>query len=253
VTEYPAPGITVSIVSHGQGKLVATLLRDLVQCSGVTSVLVTMNIPEDEIETPADLRSRIVVIRNEAPKGFAANHNQAFKRCTTPCFAVLNPDLRLTEDPFASLAKVQTEMDAGIIAPSVRAPDGTIEDSVRDFPTLGQLLGKLLGLGDGSVALDGDHPQPVDWAAGMFLLFQSESFRKFGGFDEGFFLYYEDVDICVRMWKGGSRVVLHPGVSVIHEAQRASRRKIRYMRWHLASMARYFVKHAGRLPRTALH
>jgi GT2 family glycosyltransferase len=61
----------------------------------------------------------------------------------------------------------------------------------------------------------------VDWVAGMFLLIRTEAFRALGGFDEGFHLYYEDVDFCARAWKAGWKVQVHPEVSVIHDAQRA--------------------------------
>ncbi len=243
------PPITISVVSHGQGKLVSALLADLARCCGVSSVILTQNIPEPEIAYPEYLRPRIRLIRNAQPKGFGSNHNQAFQHCKTPLFAVLNPDIRLDCDPFPQLIEALKACRAGMVAPSVFTPDGTLEDSARHFPTLSLLFGKLLGKGDGRVIFSGPTPQAVDWTAGMFMLFGSDVFRDVGGFDEDFFLYYEDVDMCVRLWKAGLEVVVHPGVSVVHAAQRASRRKARYMVWHLSSMIRYFLKHYGRLPR----
>lgn len=241
--------VTVSIVSHGQGKLVSALLEDLARSNSICKVLLTQNIPEEEIACPDSLRSRVHLIRNEQPQGFAANHNQAFQQCTTPLFAVLNPDLRLKQDPFPALHNALSQNNAGVIAPRVCNPEGGVEDSARRFPTLSGLFAKCLGLNNGCIILEGQTPQPVDWTAGMFLLFKTEVFRDVGGFDEGYFLYYEDVDICVRLWNAGSAVVLHPGISVIHAAQRASRRRLRYMAWHLSSMVRYFRKYACRLPR----
>jgi hypothetical protein len=82
----------------------------------------------------------------------------------------------------------------------------------------------------------------------MFVLFRSADFARLGGFDERFFLYYEDVDICARAWKEGMRVATCPGVSAIHDAQRANRRDWRHMRWQLASMMRYLVRYTGQLP-----
>jgi len=249
VAETLPQTITVSVVSHGQGELVAALLADLARCTCVSEVLVTQNLPEGEIACPESLWPRLRLIRNERPKGFAANHNQAFQHCGTPLFAVLNPDIRLDGDPFPQLIEALTACNAGVIAPAVHNPNGAIEDSARYFPTLAQLFAKLLGLGDGRVAPDGQAPLAVDWTAGMFMLVRADVFRGIGGFDEGFFLYYEDVDFCARSWKAGYRVVLHPGVFVIHAAQRASRRRLRYMAWHASSMIRYFCKHAWRLPR----
>lgn len=249
MTEAARRPIAVSVVSHGQGELVAQLLRDLARCPDVAEVVVTQNIPEAEIDCPDALRPRLRILRNEQPKGFAANHNQAFRHCTAPLFAVLNPDVRLPQDPFPALAAALDAAGAGLLAPVVLSPEGALEDSARHFPTPGQLLSRLLGFGEGRFPVQGRTPLAVDWVAGMFMLLRADTFRTIGGFDEGYFLYCEDVDICVRLWKSGHRVLLHPGVSVVHAAQRASRRRPRYLAWHLSSLARYFFKHLGRLPR----
>jgi N-acetylglucosaminyl-diphospho-decaprenol L-rhamnosyltransferase len=242
-------GITVSIVSHGQGRLVAALLEDLECCQNTSAIILTQNILEDDIPCPASLQSRLRVNRNERPCGFATNHNQAFRFCETSMFAILNPDIRLRGDPFPHLAQALEMSSGGVIAPAVRNSGGGFEDSARNFPTLLGLLRKLIGLGDGSVVSEGTSPTDVDWVAGMFLLFPASVYRELKGLDEGFFLYYEDVDICIRIWRSNRHVILHPGVTVIHDARRASRRKLHYMKWHLSSMLRFFVMHAWRLPR----
>jgi N-acetylglucosaminyl-diphospho-decaprenol L-rhamnosyltransferase len=249
VTELANQSITVSVVSHGQGRLVTGLLEDLALCTNVSAVILTQNVPEDDIPCPASLQPRLQVIHNERPRGFAANHNHAFSLCESYLFAVLNPDIRLPNDPFFQLALALENTDGSVIAPAVRSLTGGLEDSARYFLTPQRLLYKLLGISDGRIASQSIAPHEIDWAAGMFLLFPAGTFRKIGGFDEGYFLYYEDVDICTRVWRSGGRVMLHPGVTAIHAAQRASRRRLRYMKWHLSSMLRYFVKHAWRLPR----
>jgi GT2 family glycosyltransferase len=249
VTEATEHGITVSIVSHGQAAMVSKLLQDLAECPSVSKVILTQNCPEAEIIYPDSLSKRVRLIQNAQPLGFAANHNQAFQYCETNLFAVLNPDLRLSGDPFTLLADSLISLDAGVIAPTVRNPEGGLEDSARCFPTPLKLICKLLGRGDGRIAITGLSPLTVDWVAGMFLLFRVESFRSVGGFDPHFFLYYEDVDICTRLWNVGLTVILHPEVSVVHDAQRASRRKLKYFVWHLSSMTRYFIKNFWRSPR----
>ena len=82
----------------------------------------------------------------------------------------------------------------------------------------------------------------------MFVLFRSADFEKLRGFDPKFFLYYEDVDICVRAAKVGIGLIVCPSAVVIHDARRDSHRSLRHLRWHLASMGRYFLKYWGRLP-----
>ncbi|RXT28468.1 glycosyl transferase [Rhizobium leguminosarum] len=238
--------ICVSIVSHGQGKIANLLLDDLdSRCSGLNVVL-TKNIPE---ELPIqDRQYPLLQIENPSPKGFAANHNQAFRHCDSGLFCVANPDIRLQADPFGHLKAAMGDPRVGLVAPLIVNPGGTIEDSARYFPTLFSLLRKALGKGDGRFPIDPNRPSAVDWTAGMFMLFRSEAFADVGGFDEGFFLYYEDVDICARLWKAGWKVILLPTVSVVHDARRASHTNPKYMRWHVSSMIRYFTKHLGRTP-----
>lgn len=248
VSEGETPQVTVSVVSHGQGHLVAGLLADLAACAQIAEVIVTMNVPEPDIACPDSLRSRLRFVRNLEPLGFGANHNQAFALCRTPFYGVVNPDVRLLANPFSALLRLLDDKETGLAVPAVVDPEGGREDSTRRFPTLSGLLGKAFGHDESRMVAAGDIPAAVDWAAGMFMVFRSETFRGLGGFDEGYFLYYEDVDLCVRLWKAGFRVLVDPGVTVIHEARRDSRRRFRYMVWHLSSMARYFFKHLGRLP-----
>lgn len=244
--------LTVSVVSHGHARLVETLLQDLAACEEIGRVVLTLNVPEEAPSIPTALADKTVVMENSVPKGFGANHNAAFAHCTTPYFCVVNPDVRCPDDPFPVLVAALESLDAAVVGPAVVNAEYTIEDNVRYFPTLLGLLSKVLGLGDGRYSYRlGDPPFQADWVGGMFLLFRSTAFRTAGGFDEGFFLYYEDVDICARLWSAGRSVLACPRARVVHEARRASHRQARHLRWHLASMARYFRKYLGRLPRTA--
>lgn len=239
--------IAVSIVSHGHGALVHRLVGQLEACPEVTQIIVTRNIAEDG---PALLGEKLELIDNgAAPKGFAANHNAAFRRCRAAYFCPVNPDIELDGNPFPALLAALTARQAALAAPLVKAPDGAVEDYARRFPTLRLLAAKAVG-GDGGryPVTASDREFFPEWVAGMFMLFRSEAYARLGGFDEGFFLYYEDVDICVRSWRQGMPVLSCPSVSVVHDARRASRRQLNYLRWHLASLFRYFRKHWGRLP-----
>ncbi len=240
--------ISVSIVSHAHGAMVIRLVSSLLTCPEVVQIIVTRNVPE-VLELPAD--GRILVIDNSSPNGFGANHNAAFKYCRQPFFCPLNPDIELIANPFPQLlALFESDERVALTAPMVRSPGGSLEDSVRHFPTVTSLLGKALSGADGRYSVaPGQASFSPEWVAGMFMLFSSPNYLRLGGFDEGFFLYYEDVDICVRAWKAGMRVLVCPSVSVVHDARRDSHRSLRHLRWHLTSMARYFFRHWGRLPR----
>jgi hypothetical protein len=206
------------------------------------SLLVTENIPDPVPLAVEGLHFPVGVLTNASPKGFGANHNAAFAHCATPMYCVVNPDIRLETDPFPPLCEVLSAgKEVGVVGPLVRNPSGAVEDSARRFPTLASLGRKLFERNTGpDYPAEGD-PLAVDWIAGMFMIFRSEVFRSIGGFDERFFLYYEDVDLCRRLRGRGLTTVFHPGVSVTHDARRASRRDPRLMAIHAASALRYLT------------
>jgi N-acetylglucosaminyl-diphospho-decaprenol L-rhamnosyltransferase len=240
--------ITISVVSHNQESLLRRFLVDVGRHSSHETVVVTHNVGSTLSPIlPFESTRRII---NLYPKGFGANHNAAFGNCSTQYFCVANPDIRLTENPFPALLDCMRDPSVGLVVPLAVTSGGSYDGNARRFPTPRRLFNKLICGDDARYQGFVDVPMPVDWAAGMFMLFRAEAFEAVGGFDEGFHLYYEDVDICTRLWSAGWRVLLQPGAQVTHEAQRTSHRNMRYMSFHLAGMARYFYKHAGRLPVT---
>ena len=231
---------SLSVVSHGQSQLVEKLLHDLaLMDSGNLEVLLTLNIPETLVFDSADYPFPVRVINNPTPKGFGANHNQAFALSGAPYFCVVNPDIRLTDSPFQSLLDCLNDESVGIAAPMVLNPHGSVEDSARQFPTIKKLWGKLFRRRWTSDYILEDGLANVDWAAGMFMMFRRGVFARLNGFNERYFLYYEDVDICARANLAGLRVVLSPVSRVTHYAQRSSHRKLKYLYWHLGSMLRF--------------
>jgi len=233
--------VTVSIVSHGSGRLLPALLSDLRRTLPPgAEVLLTFNVPEDESFLGAfgDLPLRI--LRNDAPKGFGANHNQAFAASRGSYFVIVNPDVRLAQSPFYALKLSLGDASVGACAPSVLSPQGTVEDSVRHYPTV-MSLAKRVFLGRREVDYRGEKIVPVDWAAGMFVMFRREAFDAVCGFDERYFMYFEDADICRRLWRRGLKVLYVPLVTVVHDARRHSHRNPQHLRWHLRSALRFLA------------
>lgn len=237
----------MSVVSHGHGRLIRQFLEDLAHLPSALriQVIVTENIAETEDWLPeGHQRSRYKVIENDTPQGFGANHNQAFRQASGEYFCIANPDIRLEGDPFPALVRAASRVGAAIVTPAVVNPDGSVEDHVRRFPTLLNLLRRRLGGDDGAYrVMPGSPAAKVDWAAGMFLLSPSWFFAQLGGFDERFFMYCEDVDLSVRAWQSGGQVWVEPSAIVVHEAARATGRAFRPTVWHLRSMVAYFNKY----------
>lgn len=238
--------VAVSVVSHGHGTMVSLLVDRLLDCHEVSQVIVTLNIPE-ALQLPKD--PRVLVVENTLPKGFGANHNAAFLLSEAPFFCVLNPDVVFESNPFSVLLTALRRMSVALAVPIVVDAIGDVEDSLRRFMTPWRMLKRVLKMSSGAYTVTPSSSLLYpEWAAGMFMLFRWEAFRKLQGFDEGYFMYCEDADICTRLWATGGQLLAVPEAVVIHQAQRASRRSLRHLIWHVASMMRYMMRFFGRLP-----
>ena len=239
--------LLVSIVSHLQWHLAERLLEDLaaLERAPTLDVVLTLNLPEAVGPGSRSWPFRLQIVTNGSAKGFGANHNAAFEKCATGTeagfFCVLNPDVRVPRDVFSGLlADMDSDPSLAVVAPAIRNSRGETEDSARRLPTPGLILLKALGR-----AARIDYPVEErllapDWIAGMFMLFRTSAYRRVRGFDERFFLYYEDVDICCRLRLDGWKVAVDGREWAVHDAQRTSARNLLYTRHHLHSMLRFF-------------
>jgi len=234
--------ISISVISHMQMDLIGNLLQDINKHCRASSLefILTLNLDETLPVTVDNCWFPVRVIRNIKPMGFAANQNQAFSQATGHYFCVMNPDIRLYEDPFPALLSCLQHPSAGVVAPIVLDEDGEMEDSARYFPTPFKILCKAFGKCKGSDYVVKNESIYPDWVGGMFMLFPIEIFRQLNGFDQKFFLYYEDVDLCARLRLLGYEVVLCPIARAVHQARRSSHQDFNYLRWHMASMMRFF-------------
>lgn len=243
--------VTVSIVSHRHCSMLDNLL---VQISNLDSpighIIITHNVATDLVIDVDRFPFQLTVIENISPLGFGANHNQAFQHCLTEYFCVLNPDVEFSEDPFDELLAHLEDKSVGIVAPVIVDTFGSIEDSYRRFPTPLLILRKaLFGEKGFYKTTDTSHSIDPDWVAGMFMLLRSSTYYSLNGFDEKYFLYYEDIDLCLRNWRLNKSVIVSKNVSVIHSAQRDSHRNLKFLLLHLKSMSLFFLKHWLRFPR----
>ncbi|QWD68646.1 glycosyltransferase family 2 protein [Polynucleobacter sp. VK25] len=240
--------IAVSIVSHHHGEFLPALIVALDQFPEVEKIILTINVPDESYLPKSD---KLQVIRNLSPKGFGDNHNSAFEECYSDFFCVLNPDIFFLENPFPLLLDIFLNQSVGVSAPLVCNQSLDIEDSFRNFPSLSSLFLKVFFDKKGQSNYQGDgEPFLSDWVAGMFMLFERKTFSILGGFDRKYYLYYEDVDICARVWSINRSVYVVPAAKVIHDARRQSHKNLKFFLWHLKSLTRYLVKNFNLPKRT---
>ncbi|MBI3230927.1 MAG: glycosyltransferase family 2 protein [Burkholderiales bacterium] len=240
----------MSIVSHGHMFFVRRLLEDIARFKrDDIEVILTLNLPEELTFSLESMPFPIRIVKNTHPKGFAANHNHAFRLSHGENFVILNPDIRLIDNPFDALLAMVQENPKCIAAPLIVNGMGAVEDSARKFPTPYLLMKKLAGkVFHFSVTQDAlpikDELLMPDWVAGMFIVVPRALYETLQGLNEYYFLYYEDVEFCARARLAGCQILVNQKIKVIHEAQRDSHRKARYLMWHMKSAAKFFTSQA---------
>ena len=240
--------IVASIVSHQHGAMVVPIIEDLLACSvpqGYSlSIMLTLNVWEDQ-QHLEPFKSRISIIENEKPLGFGQNNNNAFLSADSDFFIVINPDVRILTKDIGILLECLKE-SVGSVSPKVVSSSGLLEDSNRKFPTVWDYVMRVLKL-----RAKNDYPIlkncsavafRVDWSAGMFLLFPSGLFKRISGFDERYFLYMEDVDICRTIVEYGHENIVARKFEVQHDAQRQTLKSSTHLKYHIVGIYKYFSK-----------
>jgi N-acetylglucosaminyl-diphospho-decaprenol L-rhamnosyltransferase len=199
------------------------------------------------------------VIENERPLGYAANANRGIAETRAPFVVVCNPDTEAGPDAVAVLRGfAELHPRAGIVGPELRHPDGTLNPSRRRFPTVSGTVVRrtplrrvLGGTQRAHYGLDEQPDEPVqaDWLLGGFLLLRREMLEELGGFDEGFRLYGEDIDLAYRAAKADWERWYVPQAKVVHAHQAVTDRRLLTRRtwWHWRGIARFVRKHPERL------
>ncbi len=221
------------------------------------SVVVVQNCPTAAPpRVPAGLSVRF--LRSEKNLGFGRAVNQARRHLQTPYFLTLNPDTWLAPDALGLLHRhMETHPDVGVVVPRLFDAVGQLQFSVRTFYDLPTLLLRRTPLGRllpnhprlvRHLMSDWDHAdlREVDWALGACMLIRATAVPD-EIFDPRFFLYFEDVDLCLRLKRAGWKTVYHPSATARHAHRQESRRRFwgRAHFAHIQSGVQFVVKHKG--------
>jgi len=207
----------------------------------------------------AEVQRRFPAVRwlvNTENRGYGRGCNQGLATIAADYHLILNPDIVVLPGGLdALLAFADEHPRAGLIGPQLLNEDGTVQESCRRFYTFGTLvlrrtiLGKLVPNSrtvQRHLMRDFDHAavRAVDWVLGGCLLVRREARDRCGPMDERFFLYFEDVDWCYRMWQSGFEVVYFPGARFVHRHRRQSAQGTfsRSFWLHLASLISFYEK-----------
>ena len=240
--------IGVVVVSYASAATLETCLTRLLAARDVARVLVMDNAsPDDSVERVRRLAARdarLGVVANEHNRGFAAACNQGATAIAQSWIAFVNPDAYVERDtlsrlvahaaarPGAGLLGVELVNEAGLVDPASRRSDPSLREQLA---TLGQPANLYLGR-DPALAL-----QPVDVVSGALMLMPTGLFVRLQGFDEGYRLHAEDLDLCRRVRDAGYEVLVANDLRITHVRGVSSRRRPVWAEWQKhRGLWRYF-------------
>jgi hypothetical protein len=255
--------LAIITINHHHGDLIKKTIQSLINLPDVCSfqLFAVNNLPEaDFAKWIKDVCPTAVLIENSTPKGFSENINAVIKANPQfPFYLLLNPDVICLPGLLDHLLEIMLR-DAiiGIAGPRLMNMDGTVQPSARRFPNLFALVVRALHLDyffrkssslqeylmvDTTI----NRVTAVDWLAGSVMMLRKTALDQVGLMDERFVMYFEDVDLCYRMWEGGWKVCLVPEARAYHAAISESRNNLisRAGLRHIASAIKFFLKYKG--------
>jgi len=248
------PTVSAVIVSYNVVDLVLECIASL-RTDGVEQVVVVDNASSDgSVETLRRREPDVEVVALSRNLGYGTAANRGVARTTAPYVAVMNPDVVV--EPGSTNALVDAldgDPRLAVVGPRVESPGGDLYPSVRTFPDLADAAGHAFfhfvwpanPFSRRYRMLDWDHAAAadVDWVAGNHFLVRRRAWDEVGGFDESFFMYMEDVDLCWRLRRAGWRSGYEPAARVTHAIGRSTdQTPYRMILAHHRSLLRYAVK-----------
>jgi N-acetylglucosaminyl-diphospho-decaprenol L-rhamnosyltransferase len=248
--------VSAVVVSHGHAYELAGSLPAL--APQVDELVVIENLPGS---VPSELPDGVRVLRNERALSFAANANLGAASTSHELVLVANPDAVPEADAVGILrAFIEEHPRCGVAGPRMLYPDGSWQASRRRFPTVGatlvrrtplRLLFPPLRWQRRHYVLDErpDEPVPAETMLGAFLLLRRTMLDEIGGWDPGYRMYCEDIDLNYRAAKAGWERWYVPAAVVRHEYAAVIDKRFltRHTLWHARAMLRFLRKHPERL------
>jgi N-acetylglucosaminyl-diphospho-decaprenol L-rhamnosyltransferase len=244
----------VVIVSYRSARTLRGCVEPLSHLPGVHVTVVDNASPDNSLGVIADLP--IDAFRAERNGGFSYGCNLGASRGSAPFILFLNPDARMELDALETLmAALGRDPKAGLVAPRIVDDKGSLLWSLRRFPRQSSTFGLALfahrlwphSRWSDELVRDPDAYERAgtpEWVSGACMLVRRSLFEELGGFDEGFFLYCEDTDLCQRIWSSGHTVLFEPGAEILHVEGSSSgagetqpilaQSRVRYARKHMS-------------------
>lgn len=214
-----------------------------------TEILIVNNDEETLDEISDDLKNKLnlQILETQKNIGFGRAHNAGFERSQGEYILFLNPDTRILPGALQALLDVFAKDEkVGIVGPILVDSAGNVQlDCFGDRHTPLSTIKKKIFKRNGRQARGGGEIFETDWISGGAMLARRNVLEEMGGFDENFFMYFEDVDLCLRAKKLGSKIMVNPKARVLHESGKSFASEREKKKHYYASQDYYLRKHFG--------
>ncbi len=256
--------MTAVVVNHDAGDVLLACVASLI-ADGVGDVIVVDNASSDgSTDALQTAYPQLTVVRTGANRGYGAGVNRGIEAAGADLVLVSNPDVAVHAGARAVLvAALEADPTLAVVGPRIEEPDGSRYPSARRFPSFATAAGHalLVGVAPGNrftrryrmAELDPSAVTEVDWVSGACFLARRRALTELGGFDEGYFMYAEDTDLCWRARRAGWGVAYVPGAVVTHlHGVSTARRPYRMLLAHHRSVMRFASRTTSGWRRLAL-
>ncbi|EKE19477.1 MAG: hypothetical protein ACD_9C00001G0003 [uncultured bacterium] len=207
--------------------------------------IIVVNNDTDPISTILP-EENIIIVNNEANVGFSKACNIGADIAKGENFFFLNPDTEIKTGNISDLTSELKNSSVGIVAPQIILPSGEVQPwSVGHEITLWDIIKNNFNLIKSKQLWKKSSLTEVDWVSGAAFAITKKHFGELAGFDESFFMYFEDVDLCKRSRKIGKKILLFPSIRILHIGGQSSKCPLQQKKYYYASQDYYFKKHFG--------
>jgi GT2 family glycosyltransferase len=240
------PQISIIILTYNSSRFIEDLLKSLEDYSKDSEILIVDNDSKDDTVKLAKRFSHAKVYETGKNLGFAKGINYGAKRAKGEYLLFINPDAVFKSGHFSDLVKVLEEHEkAGVVGGKLVGYDGIPEKSAGKFFNFFEAIMIILGLDEKiGIRFSPNKLSKVDFVSGGFMMVRSEIFEKLGGFDENFFMYVEDMELCFRVKKAGFETYFSPNVVISHKGQGSSNRTFAIINIYKGILY-FYKKHKG--------
>lgn len=230
--------VTIFLIDNGPGKYTEQFLKKLLEYVGNCNY------------------RRLRVFSGHGNIGFGSGHNLVIREIESDFHLILNPDAFLDDSVLSvGIDYLANNPDVALVTPQTLGENGDIQFTAKRYPNLLVLLlrafapnlikkpfRKLLDNYELKDKIPSNKPLDIDIASGCFMLARTSALKGIGGFDESFFMYFEDFDLSLRL-REKYRIVYLPSMKIVHLGGKAARKGLKHIRYFSSSAFKFFNKH----------